>query len=120
MKSNIWIYEDTQKLLGINQTEFATDYCGKSESYIRVLRTEPDRTMPTEVLINIFEKLDATKSLQQQTMKQAINRLQQKIAEEIIYRNTNKQHLKLREMLIRIVQDIEAKRTYEAPPILIM
>lgn len=120
MKSNIWIYEDAHKLLGVSQTEFATDYCNKSESYIRVMRAEQDRTLPTEVLINIFEKLDSIKASLPKATTKAVSLLQEKIAKEIVYRNTAQQHLKLREMLIRIVRDIETKRTYEAPPILIM
>lgn len=119
MTNNIWIYEDTNKLLGVSQTEFATEYCGKSESYIRVLRVD-GREMPTEVLINIFEKMDSIKAYQPKTTARALSLLQEKIAKEILYRNTSEQHLKLREMLVKIVDSINAKKYEDAMPILIM
>jgi len=119
MNSNIWIYEDTNKLLGVSQTEFATEYCGKSESYIRVLKVDK-REVPTEVLINVFEKIDSIKAFHPKTTARALSQLQEKIAKEILYRNTSEKHLKLREMLIRIVDSINTQRAYDAPPILIM
>ena len=120
MKSNIEIYEDTNKLLGVSQTEFATDFCQKSSSYIRVMRTDEKRRMPTHVLVNIWEKLDAVKSYQMPVTQKAIAKLQEKIAKEIVYRNTKEQHLKLRKMLVGIIDSVNTKRTYDAPPILIM
>ena len=120
MKNNIEIYEDIKQLLGLNQTEFATDYCQKSESYIRVLRNDPEREIPTEVLANIWDKIESVKALQPQTMKKALSRLQEKIAREILYRNTSEQHKKLREMLINIVESVNAKKHTEAMPIIIM
>lgn len=119
MKSNIWVFEETQKLLGVNQTEFAIGYCGRSESYIRMIKST-DKQLPTEVLISIFEKIDSVKAQESQLMSKALAKLQEKIAEEIIYRNTAKQHLKLREMLLRIVHNLEAKRSYQAPPVIII
>ena len=120
MNSNIEIYEEAKKILGINQTDFATQYCKKSESYIRVLRTDVSRAMPTQVLINIWDELEATKALIPKTAISRIDALQEKIAKEIVYRNTREQHRKLRKMIVKIVREIEEKQYPSAMPIFIL
>ena len=120
MKSNVEIYEDVNRLLGINQTEFATRFCKRSESYIRVLRIDVDREMPTHVLINIWDELELIKALIPQTAKKGIGVLQEKIAKEIVYRNTKEQHRRLRKMIIKIVREIEEQQYPSAMPFYIL
>jgi len=83
-----------------------------------VLRNDPERVIPTEVLANIWDKIESVKALQPQTMKKALSRVQEKIAREILYRNTSEQYKKLREMLINIVESVNAKKHTEAMPII--
>jgi hypothetical protein len=117
------IYEAVRAIDYVTQDEFSKEYCGRSASYLRTIRAK-NLELSTDVLVRIadtlIKKQESNTNIGQHQVRlveSTLNRLAQMIFE----RQTNHGHLKLRQMLVRIVERIsdDESRSVNYPPIII-
>ncbi|WP_415902825.1 DUF6626 family protein [Neptuniibacter sp. QD29_5] len=117
------IYETVQRIEYVNMEEFSKEYCNKSASYIRTMRAK-GYELPTAVLVSITNKLlekELTLTWLAAQDKALLAELIEKLATMIAKRQTLHEHVKLRKMLMRIVNELnEEKKKYDIPPIFVM
>ena len=111
------IYETVQRIEYLNMEEFSKEYCNKSASYIRTMRAK-GYELPTVVLVSITNKL-LEKELSLTGLaaqdKALLSELIEMLATMIAKRQTLHEHVKLRNMLMRIVDEInEEKKKYDS------
>jgi len=116
--NNLELYDEVNKVLKLSTKEFSEVFCRKSESYIRVLRKQ-NRSIPTEVLMNIFDELSNVCDSKSLVKRECIDNILKGIAKEIALRNKTNEHLKLRKMLVDIVNEINEQRNTTTPAIII-
>lgn len=118
------IYEAVKSIDYVTQDEFSTKYCGRSSSYLRTIRAK-NLELSTDVLVRIADTLINTQESNTDISKHQVRLLENtldRLAAMIVDRQTNHGHKKLREMLVRIVENInEEKRAagYDYPAIII-
>jgi hypothetical protein len=107
----------------ISMDDFSELYCDRSRSYLRTIKARK-LELPSEVLADIANTLIEKRALTQLAQRKAvIDKLLENIAEQIARRTRLLEHKRLRKMLERIVDDINAKKaiasSYSAMPIVI-
>lgn len=116
------IYEQIRKIQYLNMDEFSIEYCGRSASYLRTM-TSKKKQLPTNVLVNITNKLIDRQALLTRLAvkdKHLVNELIETIATMIARRQTLHEHKKLRKMLLKIVDELNVEREYNAMPIIVV
>ena len=116
------IYQAVANIEYITQDDFGVEYCEKSSSYIRTMKAK-GYYLPSEVLVcvanKLIEKMTTLNGLAHRK-RHLIEELIERLALIISERQMAKQHKVLREMIIDIVDRINAEKDYGVAPMVVL
>lgn len=110
------IYRAISSIDEMTQDEFGIEYCGKSSSYIRTMKSRGS-DLPSDVLVSIANKLIEKKATLLRVAPHKTNIVEgliQNLATMVVDRQTRLQHRYLRELMVRIVDNINTEKEYES------